>query len=596
MITIAGVIVLRPVDTTERSVTVDDAGLSLPVISVRGRTARDSSGARLTLTQALAIRRQMLEIGSNASLRRAVHLDSDEDAIDTGLYELSEVRAAITPATGKTHLVDVSFTARRLGGAGVSGANLTRTAYVAADLQTNSYSITSLPYWALPIGAKSLDTGTTAARTNKDGAQAILSNSSASSYVFSGADYNAGEVKVWDTTGSATESDWLRVFAPDHTFADPAHCVVDNGLVRFRPMTSGSLGLHRIDVWNGTAWIACTDSSGGDGFALNSATVTDAWAGVRIDELSNWRVKVTFLGSRATSPAFYAKSITLDRGKFLALVEATSTTSTNIWLGCGGLSRILTIARSEASDLSVDGGSLTFTAATDNWMATWGATSDTVMAVGACRSSSLTFSRPSTGGFNFRASSATSLAVYLGGVPYDAGKSIQEAEAGLLAGGATTSTALAGYSGTGAARLPNTVGAVVSTTGQNAPPSGTTIRAYCRVAVSSTAAADTMTLRILKASDASVLASVTLTANNATDFPAANTWYWRSVEYASWDGTTGLYPSAIRSTAPSAAAFYVDKVLFVRTIGAVGLAGPDEVAAQAVTETRVWSGVAQVAM
>ena len=64
-------------------------------------------------------------------------------------------------------------------------------------------------------------------------------------------DLGKGDVKVFDTMDSVTESDWRRVYSEDHDFTGDV--VFENGLVRMIIDNAQAYGLE-LYYWNGSAW------------------------------------------------------------------------------------------------------------------------------------------------------------------------------------------------------------------------------------------------------------------------------------------------------------------------------------------------------
>lgn len=615
-ITIQGIATLQPVDSRQVSVTRDDSGVSSTEITVRGRTAKTAAGVRLTLAQAREIERQLRELAANRAYARAIYLDSDEHGIDDGLYELTGLTTTVQPDTNKTFLVDVSLSARRLGGGStVAGANVARRVYPAPTLQTNSWSITSTPIWALPIGASALDVVDSVARASADGSIPLVSSSSSTAYALAGADYNKGEVKIWDTTGDSVEANWQRVFSPDHTFATIGHCVVENGLIRFKSLHSGTnKACHTIEVRAGGAWVMVTDATAGDGTQFGAGgIVTDAYDQLLITEITPWRVVMQYRMLRSTSPSFWSKTITLDRGKWLALVELTTAGSAAYAeLGMPGSGQRFVVTRPtvvtsptaysngqlleddvSARDHTVQSGSATLDNGGDNWVATWTGTSATAMGIGAIRTTSTVIGKSASGGFALSIASTTALRVYLGGVPYDATKSWGEAETGqTLDGTATAVSTLAGASGSGNNQvLLDAVNDGVTFTGlARSTPAGNRLRLWMRVAASAIASAnDNLRVAIYNVTTVTTDTLIDIKANHLT---AANTWYWVSLEYGAWNGNDTMRPVATCTSRGDLTNWYVDQCLFLTIAGSSDL--PDYVANEALTEVRVYHDISAV--
>ena len=96
-----------------------------------------------------------------------------------------------------------------------------------------------------------LQTADTTEKTCKSDGISVSYPNMAIKYDVADSDRNKGEVELWDTNGSETETDWQRVFDEDHSFTGDA--VIQNGLVRFRPFEGVNekfKGYH----WTGAAW------------------------------------------------------------------------------------------------------------------------------------------------------------------------------------------------------------------------------------------------------------------------------------------------------------------------------------------------------
>ena len=604
MITVNGAITLRPVDSRVLDITVDDEG-TRETLTIRGRASRDASGARLTLAQAREQARLMRELGRNPILSAMVHIESDELAIDSGLYRITNVSTGYGPATGTHGLLDVSFTAERLGGAGHGGA-LTRRVVPSAELRTNSWGITSQPWVALPIGATDAGPAVAGAAitTNADGGpQNLFLTAGPVAYFLNGADNNRGECKVWDTGGSTVEAGWTRVLDRDHTFASPAHCVIDNGLVRFQPNQDGTLpGRHAVKVAN-AGWRDVTDGSLLDSVIIGS-TAPAAWNGLRIEDLSSEIVVVRWFVALSSTPWLGEKAITLWRGKFLALVELEAHDDSSQYLGIGlpgatvgrftlqrrqNLGSSPPFGRDNVRDESAtsETGATTFTVAggstDDNFLVTVAAGAIAALGLLAARTTGVAFKKTGNGGAYLDITAAR-LSVYAGGVPYTA-TAHQDGHTATLTAGTSQSTAQAGYTGAGHARVGTTAGTTAQFDAVTFPTGGNRAGVAFRVAVTSVAAADILALEIVNTAGTLAYATVNIQANTAAHFAAANTWTWFYVELAGWDGSTTVRARVRRVAAPSAANFDVDEALGIVVGGRPSF--PRDSATSALTETRV---------
>ena len=68
----------------------------------------------------------------------------------------------------------------------------------------------------------------------------------------SGSVYGGGEVKVYDTMGSTTESDWRRVYDKDRNFV--GNIVIDNGLIRISLAGQNYIKDFIMSVYSDTSW------------------------------------------------------------------------------------------------------------------------------------------------------------------------------------------------------------------------------------------------------------------------------------------------------------------------------------------------------
>lgn len=585
---IGGAVAIDPVQSRAFTTSRDDSGVSTATLTVTGYTDRD----RASLAAAKKIARQLNEMAANPAYR-TVHVADDEDSQYDGLYDLQGAGVTATPATSnsKAALFAVSVTLRRIGGAGLFGPNLTRQLRAITGLAANSYSITSTPRLALPIGSTSTESAGVSNRSTKDGS--IQLHAGAYRYTLAGPDYLTGECKLFDTGGSAIETDWVRVFGPDHVFANAGHLVLENGLLRIQPMSSRPAS-WRYWAWTGAAYTELTDAASGDYTFLGGTVVTTTPTSLLIDEVSPDRIVLTFVFYHTVAPIYLTKSVTLWRGKPLALVELSAPSAGALLCGMVNAGRWTFIKGSPVDgagdmqkpgrDDSVESGDNALNAPLDNWVAAFTTMSSTTgtLAVGAWRSSALSVIATDGGGF-YLSASATSLSVYLGGMKYDTSASQSQAEAGGLSAGATLASTVAFGSGAGNNQVSLSALNARLDFNVTALPAGTSVLALFRIASDTAVGANTIALRIRNNTAGTDAATQTRTA---TDFAAANVWYWQAVT-ATWNGTDVIWPYVIM-TADAGGTFYVDQVVWLTLTGGAAELFVDDVAAQALTESIVW--------
>jgi hypothetical protein len=591
VITLHGAIQLHRVTLHERSAAYGDDGQVVEELRLEGELMGSATTAA-TWAQAQAVDRTLRELVRYGRQVGGLHLANDQQPADDGVYELLEGRARVALETPIDGRLGVALTLRRLGGGGAAGANLARRVAGVAAVAANSFSIVGAPWLAAPVGASFLPTAAVAgaSRTGADGGFNLSNTADGARYALAGADHARGECKVWDTGGSANAADWARVYSPDHAFASPAHCVLDNGLVRFRP-SAATAGRHEVDAWNTAAgaWTALTDANG-DLVAL-TATLE-----LTLDEVGPWRVAATWRASFGST--VIAKAITLERGKHTGRVDlaASAAVTWNIGQRHDALWRWLatrtTAAAAGAIDMATESATA-LSALTDNVVVLLTNTVNAV-AVAAVAGTTPTVGRIAGGRGVAIGQTSTALTVHLGGVAYAVADAWAEAEGEALSGGADVVTGIAGYSGSGLVRL-DALNEQVSFTSLLQVPSsapGSRILALFRVAhtvaAGSANANDRLKLGIWNQTAGADAASVTLQATNATYFATANAWVWVGLEYASWNGTDQLYPYATKSQTATAAAFGVDQALFLTLNGGPGANRPRDVAHQALTDLRAW--------
>lgn len=598
-ITLHGVVTLSTVDANRVPITVDADGALTHGLRITGRTSGFATLA--SAKEAARLIRELAWYGRHAG---GLYVNSSEMDIDDGLYRLDDVEVAHAPGTGAHRLFDVSLTLTRLGGAG-AGGNVRRLLFAGASLQTNSWSITSTPWYATPIGAAMLINADNKYLSNADGAsQPLRSVATYEEYVLNAADYNRGECKVWDTGGSGTRANWTRVFSPDHAFASPDYCAIDNGLVTYVPIAARP-GQHDVQVWDSSAWRTITGTTG-DGVLWASA-LPNGWTHCRIDELTPWRVVVSYYCGNSTAPYVRTKRMTIWRGRHLALYELTGDSAARIDAGIAGNSTYTQLAVNrdttnnlqDARDHLVDAAAAAYLDASDNWLACT-SPSATAMGVIATRlTTNIEFNKSSSGGIFVYNSSATTLACYLGGLAYNAGSLLVEAEAGTLTGTAIVGT-VAGASG-GASNNVVSLPALndrVESANMTPPAMGgtsNTVRAYARLSYSGTSASDSVQLQIWNQTAGAQLTGAsttkTFSAINAL-VGATDVFIWISTEGTGWNGTDNLRIRVTRSAAGGGGNVRADEYFLLTIVGG-GLDGAKTIANAALTEMTVLPAVAR---
>lgn len=126
---------------------------------------------------------------------------------------------------------------------------------------TNDFSLTLGTggcdnYIPIPIGATySGGDGSTITRVGKDGTTTLVKATTNSDikWDLDADEVDVGECKCWDTVivASTTESDWIRIFNPDHVFA--GDCIIENGLTRLR--ISLAQTLRQASTYISSTWL-----------------------------------------------------------------------------------------------------------------------------------------------------------------------------------------------------------------------------------------------------------------------------------------------------------------------------------------------------
>lgn len=579
-LTIQGAVTVNIGAITQTTV-LADSGTIEPALAIDGMLTGATAAAKAEQHRQLT---ELVWYGRHAG---GVYISASNLAIVNGLYEMDYEGS--WPRTGFPR---ARLTLRRLGGSPLGG-NIVQRLRAASSLQANSYSITSTPRIALPIGAVELSTPSIATRVASEGSVKMLGGSG--EFAFSGADYLKGECRIWDTTGSAVEADWLRVWSPDHVFAATSHLVIENGLLRITAVTTTNLSSHRYWVWTGAAYTEVSGNTGGD-FTWANSQITSAPSRMLIDDLTPWRVRVSFVTLHGAN--FITKTLTLERGKPLAQVELAATSSTQLAIGLVGTTAARWVftkgvplsggdMQRAAFDDTEEAGDAAFPTPDDNWLAMFTTKSSATGALGivAWQSSALTsYSAREGGGGYVSLNSATTLNAYIGGVKYDTSSAQLEAEAGTLTAGADLVATIAGASGAGndQVRL-DANGAQVDMATNLASIGGSTVLILFRLAVDGTAAISVnMTIRNTTAGN-----DLTTLITDETQFAAINTWYWRAVVGTGWNGTDTLVARVTMTASPTTTFCYVDQAIVVAIAGSTSLMQVDDVAGQALTETRV---------
>jgi hypothetical protein len=564
-----------------------DGGAIERVLTLGGRTSKRFD----TLAAAKAIEVQLHELVWYSRQAGGLYVNSSEFDVDDGLYILDSVDTSTSVDAQTTYIVDVDLSLIRIGGA---GANVQRYVHILPSLQSNSWSVTSTPWYALPVGATNLGpTAGSLGRTSADGAVPVTQSSVSNRYAISGADYNAGECKVWDTAGSATPADWVRVYGPDHQFAQPYHCAVDNGLIRFVPL-SAAPGTHDLYVYesSGSAWREVGTST----YVLINSTTGVVWQGVQITELTPWRVTIQYRSSFSASPYFAVQTLTLERGRPVALSDYTVPSATTMRQGIIGatnfrfaLGHDTTNNVGDARDDDTESAAITFSDTDDNWIAVVGDTADhDVMGIVATRTATNTDLLAGDATAFAQQTSAATLAVYIGGIAYDTANIVSECEAGSLGGTAATATIASASGGTpNCVSLPSLTAAVTTLNAASPPAlSGTAniiVRMYARIQNVGTSASDEAQIRVYNETAANYPANTTKTFSV---LGSTGTWKWMSVQYTAWNGTDTLRAEVRRSVAGGGGSLYADLVV-IATIDS-GVDGVRAVARAALTENKVW--------
>jgi hypothetical protein len=236
--------------------------------------------------------------------------------------------------------------------------------------------------------------------------------------------------------------------------------------------------------------------------------------------------------------------------------------------------------------------SATLSLATDNWLAGFNATTDTVLSVAAVASTSVAASVVSSV-LRLTATTATSLTVWVGGVPYSCAKAHIEAESTTLTGGATTTGALSADSGGLVAQL-DALNETANAGTLASPPTGSRVVAWFRIASSVASASgnagDQLKLAIYNTTVPGDATFSLLAANNGAAFAAANTLVWLAIEYTSWNGTDVISPYAVKAASATAQAFYVDEIIML-SVNTQQLTQARDAAALALTDSYVWSTI-----
>lgn len=551
-----------------------------------------------TIAQARVVAQQLREMVWYSRHAGGIYITSDDHTFESGLYRLVNVDATPRLDAYQTAIIAVDLSLVRLGGV---SANVTRRLHIQSTLQTNSWSYTATPWHALPVGALAVenpDSASFKARTTADGSATNRNEDSSVQYVLTAADHNAAECKVWDTAGSADTSTWVRVYGPDHQFSSPAHCAIDNALIRFNPIVA-SPGL--MDLWiyesSGSAWREMGDYV----YTLVNSLSGTAWYNVLITELTPWRVTVVWRW--VVSGIYVTHTITIERGRPMALVTLAASSSTTMRIGILGTTSLrFTLGRTtdyttlmnDANDYDTTPSTFSITDAYDNWLAFAGDTADRdVMGVIAARTSTnTTQNAASSGGGYLEQTSSATFSAYVGGIAYDTGKIVQEAEAASLVGTAATATVSGASGGTpNCVELP-ALNDRVDLTGLGSPPAlgGTAsiiIRAYVRMQNTTTSGTDQIRVQWYNSTTAAAVG--TPVDFGANTLGSGGTWKWTSAEYNGWNGTDTIYPRVTRIGAGGGGTFYVDLCVSVTIDSANGNDGPKSIANDALTENLVWA-------
>lgn len=142
-------------------------------------------------------------------------------------------------------------------------------------------------------------------------------------YDIADSDRGKGDVELWDTKGSATESDWQRVRDEDHGFGIATDVVLQNGLIRLTVDQGITSGL-KLYYWNGAAWVQPLNRIR---FHVNVDSEALIFPYVRsIVSVSPEKtvLEVRLLDSAVLNEDFYIDvQITLERGKYYVKFSPT---------------------------------------------------------------------------------------------------------------------------------------------------------------------------------------------------------------------------------------------------------------------------------
>lgn len=622
-ITLNGLITIQRISSRGTVTRIGDGGALERTLAYSGQTAKRWH----TLAQAKAIERQLHELADYSRAADGVYISSTEYDLDAGLYRIVSVDTKTTPeSVSATFIVDIDLQLVRLGGAG-AGGNLDRRIVPSPSLQSNSWSIGALPWYALPTTVtEALDVSIGQFLTSADGNTPLVQSSSAGRYVLNAASYGVGECKAWDTAGdfdpaSFTPSTWTRVLGKDYKYAQPYHWAVDNGFIRLTaqhnvPASAYGVMLEYYDPV-ATAWKPMSTSTSANNHIVCqfNGTAPTAWKHSQLIEVTPERVKVKVWMTASTFlPTI---TYTLERGKQWCLVETTSASSTTLGIGllCTNSRYVFnrfvpastTLGGAYATGPSNDCINHSFPATTawtanqvasgtngDNWIGSAHPSVD-VMRFVAVRSTSVGLTKPGTtnGGLLASQASVTSLAAYVGAFYYAASRVLNvEAEAGTLTGADTPANdANASGAGNNYVRFDANAEQIeirpASTPYAFGATSGLRLRAYWRVQNAASSASNGLTMALWNNTTSANLA-LTTTGATITDAilgtagTGASNWKWISCETVAWNGTDTVYPRLTR-TAVNTDAVKVDECVLV-CLGNGLLGGAYDKAHAALTE------------
>ena len=137
-------------------------------------------------------------------------------------------------------------------------------------------------YVALPIGATHIGgDGITTTRTAEDGTIEYILATSDNDIKFdiSEDDIDNGELKIWDEMNEVSESNWVKIFNPDHVFT--GDIIIQNGL--YRLWLDPSNNYITVYYWGGASYTKIDDFKSGTYSNINFNTINPDIVSVELD-------------------------------------------------------------------------------------------------------------------------------------------------------------------------------------------------------------------------------------------------------------------------------------------------------------------------